>query len=248
MFLKINEIKIIVVDIANLTKDEYEFINRNLSDYKIIYLIPYNEEEPSFLTDKDIFIKEDWSDGFFSYERIIKQIVNTVQFPSENIVIISKNNQQLKLASSEPIGTILISSGDISYNDIGYLPDLKLNSLDELEKINNKMGYFSEVSTTILGSSKSFNTSGFVFTFQMQREGIEFDVVAGGRYFNSKHECFNSHQLSHRINKSKHDNSQNNLFEGLFIPIVNLIKQSSSVHGITRVPNRPSKPDRLKPL
>ncbi len=120
-----------------------------------------------------------------------------------------------------PIGTVLIKNENIDYEDIGFSPDFKVDSFDELTILEQRTGYFSEVCSTILSNGRNYSSSGMFYFFEMNRNNTKIDIIAGGRYFNSKHECFNSHQLSHRINKSKRDQTQNNIFSGIYSPIIN---------------------------
>jgi len=65
------------------------------------------------------------------------------------------------------------------------------------------------------------------------------------RYYDPGHHKFNIHQLSHRILKSKKENSQDELFANVLGGMI----QFASPDGVTRVPPRPSKErDRLKPM
>jgi ssDNA-binding Zn-finger/Zn-ribbon topoisomerase 1 len=248
MFLKMNEIKGVVVSTDQLTEEEYLFLQRKFNDNPIVFLIPYDEEEPYFLSENDFSIKEKWSNQFFGYEKIIRMIVERTQLPSNSLVFISKSIKRIKFVLSEPIGTILISNGNFDYEDIGHLPDIKLTNFKDLDKLSQKSGYFSEICSTILKNGHSYSNFGILLRFEMKRDEYTFDVIAGGRYFNTRHECFNCHQLSQRIKKSKFDQSQNEIFKSIFIPIIKLLSETISVDCVTRVPSRPNKKDRLKPI
>jgi predicted amidophosphoribosyltransferase len=217
--------------------------------FTVVFLIPYDEEIPATLAMESLVVKEELIDRITEYKRLLKKIVTCTNVPSNECVFISKNIEFIKHVLYQPVGTVWISDGSLSYDVIGKLPDKKINHIEELEDaLKVKHGYFAEVCATILNPNQSFNDSGVFFTFEMNRENIKFEVIALGRYFNSRHECFNSHQLSHRINKSKYGSSQNSLFESLYIPMIEKIKSISVVDGIARVPSRPGKEDRLRPI
>lgn len=250
MFIKNNKISCLVICTSMFDDEEILYLKREFAgSLPLVFFIPYDEEIPTPLSSGDLIVKEAFMDRCFTYKGVLKKIVTLTNIPSNECVFISKNIQFIKKALHEPVGTIWISNGKLSYDVIGHLPDKNISGIEELKKaVDIRHGYFSEVFATILKDNEYYNKSGLFFTFEVSREDVEFEVFAAGRYFNSRHECFHSHQLSHRINKSKRDGSQNNLFKTLYIAIVKKIKDLYDVNGIVRVPNRPGKRDRLGPI
>ncbi|MGG3922983.1 competence protein, partial [Geobacillus thermodenitrificans] len=213
MFIKTNKVSCLIICTSMFTDEEIHYFKVKFGDlFSVVFLIPYGEEIPAALTQGSLIVKEELIDRI-TYERVLKKIVTLANVPSNECVFISKNIEFIKHVLYQPVGTIWISDGSLSYDVIGHLPDKKINHIEELEDaLEVKHGYFAEVCTTILSSNQSYNNSGVIFSFEMNRENTKFNVISAGRYFGPKHECFNSHQLSQRIRKSKYDDSQNELF------------------------------------
>lgn len=166
------------------------------------------------------------------------------------IAYVTASVKELKAGLAEPIGTILIKSGLVEYEDAGYMSDFLLDDIpDILDIIRNTTGYFSEVQATLLDTG-NYATSGYLFTFNLNVDGAECAVISGGRLFGPEHSKFPVHQLSHRIWRSKKDNSQDEIFFGIFGPMIEVVNDNfDKVDGITRVPPRPDdKRDRLLPI
>ncbi|MGY3717171.1 phosphoribosyltransferase family protein [Sutcliffiella cohnii] len=249
MLVKTNDIKCLLISTATLDFDEVNLIRESSNNLEIVFLIPYNQKEPDYLYPNDLRIKEEWIDEIIGYGSLIKKVVTMIGKPSSNILFISKDMSYIRRCLNYPIGTILISNGELGYDDIGKLPDVKLKSFKQLfSSLSRNLGYFAEVISTIVRKDVAFKDSGFVFNFKLERLETKVEVVAAGRYFPSKHESFNSHQLSHRINKSKFEDTQDKMFVTIFTKIIEYINKKSKVDGITRVPSRPGKRDRLKPI
>jgi predicted amidophosphoribosyltransferase len=250
MFIKNNKVSCLIICTSMFDDEEIRYLKREFAGlFSVVFFIPYDEEIPAPLGSGDLIVKEKFMDRCFTYERVLKKIVTLTNIPSNECVFISKNIEFIKRVLYQPVGTVWVSDGSLSYDVIGHLPDKKVSHIEELkDALEVKHGYFSEVCTTILSSNQSYNDSGVIFSFEMSRENIKFNVISAGRYFGPKHECFNSHQLSQRIKKSKYSESQNKLFANIYVPIVNHLNNITKVDGVTRVPSRPGKADRLKPI
>ncbi|MEW4221794.1 ComF family protein [Rossellomorea marisflavi] len=252
MFVKTTEIKALIVYTSGITEQEYELLKDIKKD--VFFLVSVNDIVPSFIPD-DVVIKESLED--YTYGTTVKSVVNKIFISSNNLVFISKNKALIKKILHQPVGTILIDENLSQYEDIGFLPDCKFpNAIKLVDSLNLKIGYFSELMSTLV-LEKAFNTSGMFFTFIMERENIRVKIVAGGRYFGSSHNLFNVHQLSRRVNISKSHDSQNDIFVSILEPLVNKVIETSksrlndddsNLYGVTRVPSRPNKDDRFKPI
>ncbi|MBE1867331.1 competence protein [Bacillus subtilis] len=250
MFIKTIEIKNLIVYTKSFTEEEIKIIKKKLKSYNIYFLIPDGEDTPYYIEKDDNVIFERLRDRILEYQNLLQNTINEAGIPSYQWVMISKDKEQIKYAIKQPIGTILISNSEFEYKDIGYLPDMKIDNVNQIEeKLTKNTGYFSEVCSTLISKDISYGHEGSFFHFNVDREGIVFRVAALGRYFKTTHDYFNCHQLSNRIRKSKFDfKSQLNLFASLFNPVIEIIHKQHPVNGVTRVPSRPNKVDRFKEL
>ncbi|MGM7682671.1 ComF family protein [Cytobacillus sp. Hm23] len=248
MFIKNNDINCFILHTSQFSNTEIEIIKNDFGHLSIVYLIPYDQETPSYVSSYDLQIKEGTMELLFGYKNLLQQIVNLTKVPSCETIFISKDKEKIKQTLSLPIGTLLISSNKVDFEDVGKFPDLKVENVKDI-KDQLTWGFFSEICLTFVekgNKTKNLSGSGITFAFGYEREDTRFDVIAAGRYFQPGHECFNIHQLSHRIKKSKKDTSQNKLFTEIYNAIIKREIESTKIHGITRVPNRPSNIDRQK--
>ncbi|NQD67275.1 ComF family protein [Bacillus haikouensis] len=249
MFIKITEIDAVIIYTRGITESDFNIIKNNLVGHKkLAFIVKYNDPVPTFISNQ-LLIEESLSDSVFG--TTIQNVVNSMQVPSKKIVFVSKDQDIIKSILPHPVGTILINDRNITYQDIGFFPDQKITRIEELPSaLNTNYGYFSEIRSTLVGKNRNpIGSKGIFFTFKMEREDTSVDIYALGRYYGSQHHLFHVHQLSKRINKSKKDDSQNILFSNIFEPIINKIDlEFHKVDGITRVPSRPSKKDRLLPI
>ncbi|MBQ4899375.1 ComF family protein [Paenibacillus sp. Marseille-P2973] len=184
----------------------------------------------------------------FGLPQTIQEAVDLLGIELFELAYITNDMTFLPQLHSEPIGSILLSQGRrLPYHYHGFTPDFILCSLDELiDVITQKYkGYLAEVYLTKDGSYHH-GYQGYVFQTSLKDSTLPYSVTICGRYFDPSHYKFNSHQLSHRIKRSKLDGTQNALFSEVLIPVID----SFNADGITRVPPRPSKvsADRLKTL
>ncbi|MBI1628909.1 ComF family protein [Bacillus safensis] len=197
-----------------------------------------------------LLIQETFQDRLFSPQKIIESAMRLTDLASYQMILVSKDHLKLKSAVHLPISTVLFNENPhIHYNDIGNLPDLKLGNIQEIPELFKKTtGYFSEVFSTYLSQTRKWSESGYIFKFFAHSEATSLEIISGGRYFGPKHSLYESSQLSKRIGKSKNATSQDNLFYKIFLSIIKNINDVQNVNGITRVPSRPEKKDRLAPI
>ncbi|AWV42249.1 phosphoribosyltransferase family protein [Bacillus sp. FSL W8-0445] len=250
MFIKTTEVKNLIVYTKSFTEEEIKTIKEELSHFEIYFLIPIGESIPFFLSDNKV-LTEEQNHRYFDYQNLIQNLVNESNVKSCHWVMISKDIEQIKIAIKQPIGTLLVSNTELQYEDIGFMPDLKVPNVNQIKDfLNTKIGYFAEVCSTIISKdNQSYGDSGVYFDFNVAREGFVFKVIALGRYFKTTHEYFNCHQLSKRITRSKFDfKIEEKLFFVLYNSVISMIKNQKPIDGVTRVPSRPSKEDRFRDL
>ena len=163
---------------------------------------------------------------------------------SHEVAFVSNSLERIQLLQKHlPIGTIYISkSQSLNYNDVGKLPDIICQRIEEINIIRNrKNGYLAEVAAESTVNKARLEKLQLVKT-ELDNDHC-FTILSGGRYFNTKDPRSSTHQLSKRILKSK-DNQLNNthLFVSIYIELLNLIKEADS---IARIPPRKGKPDRF---
>ncbi|MGG1335489.1 competence protein [Bacillus subtilis] len=228
---------------------EINYLNEKITNMgkQIIFI---QTEETVNLPNNSLLIQETFQDRVFGPRKIIESAMRITDLASYQMILVSKNHLKLKSAVHLPISTVLFNENPhIHYNDIGNLPDLKLGNITEIPKLFKKTtGYFSEVYSTYLSKNRKWSESGYIFRFFAHSEKTSLEIISGGRYFGPKHSLYESSQLSKRIRKSKNETSQNDLFNEIFFSIIKIINKLQNVNGITRVPSRPEKKDRLAPI
>ncbi|WP_139193275.1 ComF family protein [Bacillus amyloliquefaciens] len=228
---------------------EINYLNEKITNMgkQIIFI---QTEETVKLPNNSLLIQETFQDRVFGPRKIIESAMRLTDLASYQMILVSKDHLKLKSAVHLPISTVLFNENPhINYNDIGNLPDLKLGNIRGIPELFKKTtGYFSEVFSTHLSKKSKWSESGYIFKFFAHSEKTNLEIISGGRYFGPKHSLYESSQLSKRIRKSKNETSQDNLFNDIFFSIIKVINEVQNVNGITRVPSRPEKKDRLAPI
>ncbi|MCY8855545.1 ComF family protein [Bacillus subtilis] len=251
MFLKTNDLQCLLLYLDAFTDEEISYLYKQLNDMgKSMVFIQCEEVLEQKIPPQSLVLKETFQDKIFGPQKIIESAMDLTGFESYQMLVVSKSHQQLKPAINLPIGTVLYNKNPhILYEDIGHLPDLKVEEIEKIPQLFNlTTGYFSEIVTTYITQYKPLSNSGYVFRFFAQSEQTSVEMISAGRYFGPKHSLYESIQLSKRITKSKSETSQNNLFKSIYKPIIQFINEQNLVSGITRVPSRPEKADRLAPI
>lgn len=244
MFVEVNRLKALIIDIVESRMDELEQWKNITENYQCVFLLNSVEELELYertLSNNVLYILKGSS-------LILKTVNNAISLLGVNInevAYVTNSYYYLGKLLGEPIGTILLTE-NFTYDQIGSMPDLYAADVNDLEKtLNRYPGYFGEVYNTIINNDQQLGSSGKVFSFEFLHKDITFNVISLGRYFSPKHHKHRLHQLSHRIRKSKLDESQNDLFYQSILSVL----QNKKIDGITRVPPRPDdSKDRLAPI
>ncbi|WP_458117997.1 ComF family protein [Bacillus sp. PK6-026] len=251
MFLKTNDLQCLLLYLEAFTEQEISYLYKEINDLgKQIIFIKCDEALQQNVPSQELVLHETIQDRLFGPRKLIESAMNHTDLESYQMLIVTKSHQKLKPAINLPIGTVLYNENPhILYEDIGHLPDLKVEDIKiipELFKIST--GHFSEIVSTYMTQHNNLSSSGYVFRFFAQSEQTNVEIISAGRYFGPKHSLYESIQLSKRIKKSKNEASQNKLFKSIYQPIIKFINKQNPVSGITRVPSRPEKGDRLAPI
>lgn len=234
MFVELNELKGLIVLLEHLenSDDWIELSNR----FSCSFILDSDKEISS--------IKNLFNEGtlFLKKETLLSSIdeaMTRMSIEPFETVVVSKNFEYLKtIQNHSHIGTLYINS-TLDQSQVGHMPDYHLKEVKDIIKfVKEYPGYFAEVNTTIINQyGAPFSNKGIVFDYFMEYKGLQLKVVACGRYYSARHYFKNRvHQLSHRILRSKNDDSQAHLFNPIFLSVVN----SLNADGVTRVPPRPN--------
>lgn len=256
MFIEVNELKKLIVNIENFDEKDDKEWGKIASLIEIIFLYSNEERKKVFIKNVAFpvsFFKIKQKFFYFNLWNSISDSLRHFNLQPYEVAYVSNNKNEISMIINEPIGTILISPDELTYNEIGTLPDFKVRKIEELVDIISEKykGYFSEICATILNTSlQPYGKAGYFLSFKLPVGERECNVFSGGRYFGRKHIKRNCHQLSHRIYKSKFSSSQDDLFYSIYQPIITWINDNIiKIDGITRVPPRPiSRRDRLEPI
>lgn len=252
MFIEVNELKGLVVNLRSFSDDILPQWN------EIIQLIPcafvVRDEEQQKLLERSLNsrnYKIVVSPSRFFYRRFIKDALNELSLEPYQAAYISASFQELDFMLNEPLGSIIINPQVLNEDYLGKMPDFHIGSIQILKGIlnNPKTGYFAETSTTNIAVRKNFQPiykSGYLHVSELSCDGHAYTLVAGGRYFAPKHVKHQTHQLSHRILRSKNVETQDELFSNIYADIIGYVNEHvEKVDVITRVPPRPDKRDRF---
>ncbi|MBE7897490.1 hypothetical protein G7L40_02075 [Paenibacillus polymyxa] len=234
MFVELNELKGFIVLLEHLENlDEWIEISNKFSCSFIL------DSDKEISTLKELFNNDTF---FLKKETLLPsldQAMSHMNIEPFETVVISKNFEYLKtIQNHSRVGTLYINS-TLDQSQVGHMPDYYLKEVkDIIRLVKEYPGYFAEVNTTIINQyGESFSNNGIVFEYFMEYKGLKLKVIAGGRYYSSRHYFKNRvHQLSHRIIRSKSNDSQMDLFNGIFSSII----KSLNADGVTRVPPRPN--------
>lgn len=248
MFIETIELKGLII---YLKKNEFSYdfnwgkIHQKIPSVFIADNDAHMNELKSVISPHVNVIVESYS--FFGISRSIKRALSILELQPYQVAFVTNNLQSLNNVLNEPIGSILMHPSKIPFYYHGLAPDFILESIDALEDVINgrTKGFFSEVCSTYLTENQTFGNSGFLVKTDLPR-GPECEVYILGRYYDPKHFKHNMHQLSHRILRSKKNDSQNEIFADLFKAV---IEQLIRPDGVTRVPPKPLETrDRLRPI
>lgn len=234
---------------TNLVVDTHKLTNKDYNELKkidgTIIFICRDENVPYFLENEIVF--QSSRKYFLGQTFLFEDISEEFSIEFKNIILISRDANLIEEARLLSIGTVLIDKNIIEYDQIGKMPDFHLYSFDEVEDIMTmKQGYYTEVRTTLDNSNRPLSESGYVLESKLFREGYEIDILAGGRYFNTSDRNYILHQLSNRINKSKYDTSQQDLFLTCYTSLIRFLIENDADISISRVPSRLGKIDRFE--
>lgn len=257
MFINVNELKGLLIDISSFdvtTDNEWcelsnlipcAFIYDKLDEPRIRKLREKTSNSSVFIKSKDYF--------FIPYFPEIREALRILNISRCNVAYVTSKMPRIRgvLNCGEQVGTILVSSQlEIDFSYTGYIPDFVLPNIDSIKNVlrGEVKGYVAEVVLTRLGN-KSLSDRGYAIKTNLEVDGKKCLVLGGGRYYEIPHVNRKVHQFSHRLYKSKRDESQNEFFVGLLSGMLKYIDSDyKKVHGVTRVPPRPNERDRLGPI
>lgn len=161
------------------------------------------------------------------------------------IVFLTSNWNICDELTKIPLNVIILSSGINNISSLGKLPDYYISNLNEINNIKagKDVGYISEYIAANYGS-----TNDVVVRCIKHCYYNTYEVISGGRYFESKDKRSSFNALATRIIKSKRDNSQEDVFKNIYSFIIRICNANGiKIDGITRVPPRPTESnDRFK--
>lgn len=243
MFLLTEKVEFLIIDTKDLTMVEYEMIH-HLQISKIF--LTRSTQKPAFIPDIQSF--EDGGTYHLGYRPLFEKILNIYNFKLCNTILLSKDPVFVKMVGQiKGIGTVLIQNEDIKENQYGFLPDFHLRTFNELSTMisNTNQGYFTEVSLTLNSDFKPKNITGYVINTQLVTDEVVVNIIAGGRYFNTRDWRYLIHQPSLRINHSKKYELQKGLFSPCYAGLVDYLKKTDPNIILSRVPPRKGKKDRF---
>ncbi|MDN4085986.1 ComF family protein [Paenibacillus polymyxa] len=233
MFVELNEIKGLIILLEHVENlDEWIEISNQFS---CSFILDSDNEISSIIklfNDKTIFLKKE------TLLLSIDEAMSRMNIEPFETVVVSKNFEYLKtIQNHSRVGTLYINQ-TLDPDQVGHMPDYQLKQAkDIINTFREYPGFFAEVNTTIVKFDQPFSNKGIIFDYFMDYKGLRLKVVGCGRYYSARHYYKNRvHQLSHRILRSKNDDSQMHLFNPIFASVI----KSLEADGITRVPPRPN--------
>ncbi len=250
MFIGVNDLKGLIVNLGSFSRKtiyQWADISRSLSCAFFAEEMAPWQQLVDAAGSSSVFIEE----HFFLLPCFIDLTARNLGLQPYEIAFVTASRPEIEWASQQPIGTILVSDS-VEFQTIGHLADFIVDDVSEIASIVDgaNRGYFGEVCATSLGDS-FLSSSGMIIDFNIScadRDQV-FKVFTLGRYFSTNHIKYAVHQLSHRLLKSKFDNSQNSLFSGLVLSVLDFLnREQGRIDCVIRVPPRPGSPDRLLPV
>lgn len=261
MFIEVNELKGLIFNFKSSQADDIDSLVEISHKLKCVFI--YTDEGAleflqEHVSSHSLFLQKKPFQMFLGTVRSIKQALELLELPPYQVAYVTTNPAELELVMPRVnTGVILqYQEEELDYSFCRNLPDFHIRSLKQLDKIieGESRGYFSEVCVTFVKNGPkhwnvgSFSNTGALILTRLNMNGANVKVYAFGRYFQYSHPYFSVHQLSRRIIRAKDDNSQDKIFAGLFSGFIRYLKSTKTVDGVTRVPPRPGKRDRLLPI
>lgn len=251
MFMSVNELKGLIVNLISFNKSTYKDWSVIASSIPCVFICRSNEPvlsediHPSSL----IYTESNLVSLIMGFHLSVSECLKLLNLQPYEVAYVTNNPSELESMVAEAIGTILLTK-QIDNKDLCQIPDFMTSSIEEIKQIISKehRGYFGEVTSTKIGTV-SFSNRGTVIGFEVECGSHKCQVFSSGRYYPVQHAKHNVHQLSYRILQSKKNNSQDAHFAGIFKTIIDFINKKNKIDGITRVPPRPGTTrDRLLPI
>jgi hypothetical protein len=248
MFINLNDLKGIIIDLDSFPKESDKLWVNVECTVKLLFFSAVDKERLSRIKSLDKRFKTFLGTpiSVFTKKSIIVEMLNVLELHSYEVAFLSCEYENLTRIQELPISTIQFTQNDtIRYDEVGKLSDFQISSIDDLNNIIKKefVGYFSEAASIIYGRGYrlEFQYGGIIVT-EKDYLGHKYDVVSGGRYFNTNDVRNPYHQLSQRIIRNKHfETQQNDVFKDIYSNLTRFINDNiQQVDGITRVPPRPS--------
>lgn len=251
MFLKINSLKGLIIDIDSFAKDTDNQWRNIVGSVKCLFFsvdqLRLQILQSNYQTAHTIFINSNESICIFNNNNI-NNFLNNLQLHAYEVAFVSHDVLKMKEALLFSFGTIEIADSDlIAYETTGYLTDFRIEKIETIGKIlnNDSAGYVAEIISTITSTGSRESRDQFVRLIQteLEYETVKYLIVAGGRYFSIPDVRSKGHQFSNRILEGKSNNTQALIFLKIFNLIIEFINSEvCSIDGITRVPPRPGDP------
>lgn len=248
MFISLNELKAIIIDIDSFPVGfdrEWLRVNRNVK------LLFFSESDTARLRrikklDEQFVVYLGSPTSIFPKKAILVEMIDKLELASYEVAFLSASFRRLQIIQKCEIDTIRYLFGDkLDYDEVGFLCDFTVSSIDDLNQTisGENTGYISEVYSNI-SDDGSIKYPDYCSVIRTEKEflGQKCTIISGGRYFNTNDVRHNYHQLSKRIllNKSK-DSNQDRVFLEIYESLLIFIDTNHiPVDGITRIPPRPS--------
>lgn len=186
MFISLNELKGLVVDLDSFPKEfdaEWDRIDLNTSS---LLFVSQDEERlshierinPSFFNHKGTF------GGFLNKRKTLIAVHKILGIESCELAVLSQNLEVLKYIQAMNASTIYFSEEDhINYEDVGNLPDFLISTMGDINHIlsGELKGFFSEVASTIYNGNHIDFKHGVVIVTDKEYDNMISTVVSGGR-------------------------------------------------------------------
>jgi len=167
-----------------------------------------------------------------------------LELPLSQTAYVTADIEKLKNLMSFYVGSILVISRQLTYDELSRCPDILVNDIQQLESIipADHIGFFGEISASPFASKGSFRTS-YIRT-KCDCYGKSLLIFATGRYYGSKTYCVNTHALSAKILRNKSNGkaflSANRFFCEQYSSLIKRIgKENIFIDAIVSVPQKP---------